>query len=283
MWEWRLFGVLNETTQELLDTLAITLGALKVSQALLPERRSDLFIVPPMPNIGIKFRNLTSSTPMLEIKCAKDIEGTCGAQKWLKKRVVVPADIDMENDEAVKLAIIGSGVEELEQVEIKFPLQRVHLQKERQQWRLAMAVNPVQVEITSLSIAINDGPVQKERHFTVCVESKSAEALGEVLVKLNIGEVFESHAIQNIYVVEAIHIKAPNAKAAASPSKTAASDFITMVPPSQGPQDHEPALSPVKRKIASEGSKLRLIEMGYPAFACNVVQAAIAQLGKEIH
>ncbi|RHY34869.1 hypothetical protein DYB32_001830 [Aphanomyces invadans] len=146
MWEWRLCGHLNETTQELLDTLAITLGALKVSHALMPERRADLFIVLPTPNIGIKFRNLASSAPpMLEIKCAKEIDGTCGAQQWLKKRVHVPEDLDVDDDDAVKQAIVGSGVEELEQVEIKFPLQRLRLEKERQQWRLVTPTKPVQV------------------------------------------------------------------------------------------------------------------------------------------
>ncbi|RQM27610.1 hypothetical protein B5M09_006768 [Aphanomyces astaci] len=238
MWEWRLCGVLNEVTQELLDTLAITLGALKVSQALLPECRTDLFIVLPMPNIGIKFRNLTSSSaPMLE--CAKEIEGTCGAQQWLKKRVHVPEDMNMEDDDAVKQAIVGSGVEELEQVEIKFPLQRLRLYKERQQWRLATPTKPVQV--------------------------------------------FEQHAIQNIYVVETIHLKHPSRPSCTSTSPSKA-DVVMMVPPTHGPHDMDGpnAPSPLKRKIAAEGSRLRLIEMGYPALACHLMQSAIAQQGKEV-
>ncbi|RHY97498.1 hypothetical protein DYB37_007456 [Aphanomyces astaci] len=281
MWEWRLCGVLNEVTQELLDTLAITLGALKVSQALLPECRTDLFIVLPMPNIGIKFRNLTSSSaPMLE--CAKEIEGTCGAQQWLKKRVHVPEDMNMEDDDAVKQAIVGSGVEELEQVEIKFPLQRLRLYKERQQWRLATPTKPVQVEITSLATSINDA-TSTGSYFTICVESKSVDALVECLVKLAIGEVFEQHAIQNIYVVETIHLKHPSRPSSTSTSPSKA-DVVMMVPPTHGPHDMDGpnAPSPLKRKIAAEGSRLRLIEMGYPALACHLMQSAIAQQGKEV-
>ncbi|KAH9114397.1 hypothetical protein LEN26_000548 [Aphanomyces euteiches] len=270
MWEWRLFGELQECTTELLDGLATTLGALKVSQALHPERRSDLFTVLPMPNLGIKFRNLgTASTKNLEIKVAKEIESTCGAQRWLKKRVVVPDDIDMYNDEHVRQAILASGVEELEQVEIKFPLQRLLLTKERQQWRLAMTACPV--EITSVSIAVNGDVPAKEKYFTICVEAKSAEAVAECLVKLNIGNLFEQYALQNIYVVQAIHIKPPQPTQA----KTAPVND-SMVPPSSGASP-ESLQSPVKRKIAAQGARLRLIEMSYPAFACQIIQAQLRQ------
>ncbi|KAH9093187.1 hypothetical protein Ae201684P_008846 [Aphanomyces euteiches] len=234
MWEWRLFGELQECTMELLDGLATTLGANRVDE---------------------------------ESRVAKEIETTCGAQRWLKKRVVVPDDIDMYNDEHVRQAILASGVEELEQVEIKFPLQRLLLTKERQQWRLAMTACP----ITSVTIAVNGDVPAKEKYFTICVEAKSAEAVAECLVKLNIGNLFEQYALQNIYVVQAIHIKPPQPTQA----KTAPVND-SMVPPSSGASP-ESLQSPVKRKIAAQGARLRLIEMSYPAFACQIIQAQLRQ------
>jgi hypothetical protein len=62
-----MFGRLNEHAQGVLDNLAATLGALKHCDALVPEKRTDLLIVMPTPNIGIKFRNIMTPTPMLEV------------------------------------------------------------------------------------------------------------------------------------------------------------------------------------------------------------------------
>ncbi|OQR95122.1 hypothetical protein THRCLA_08013 [Thraustotheca clavata] len=281
MWEWRMFAVLDEATQDILDSLGVTLNALKVSHAMLPEKRTDIFFVLPTPNIGIKFRNLTS-TPQLEIKIAKAIDEVCGAQTWLKKRFAAPT-VDINNDEAVKQAVVGSGIEELEQVEIKLPMQRLQLRKDRRLWRLSMSSNNVQVEITTFDIAINEGPVHKEKYFTICVESINIDALVECVVKLAIGEMLESYAMQNIFVIENINVKTPGGRPPSPKKKTLIDPQGTMVPPSTVMTDTEPKSSPVKRKLAYIAPRLRLMEMGYSAFVCNVVQLANAKLGKAIH
>ncbi|EQC26093.1 hypothetical protein SDRG_16045 [Saprolegnia diclina VS20] len=269
-----MFGTLSEATQEILDSLAVTLNALKVSHAMLPEKRTDVFIVLPTPNIGIKFRNLASS-PQLEIKIAKAIDDVCGAQTWLKKRLPA-ATVDMDSDDAVKQAVVGSGIEELEQVELKLPMQRLRLQKDRHLWRLAMTSQNVQVEISTFDVALDARPVHKDVYFTICVESKSIDALVECVVKLALGEMLEPYAMQNIFVVESINVKTPGARAPPSPKKKAVIDPPgTMVPPSSSPAAMDPKLSPVKRKLISIAPRLRLMEMGYSAFVCNVVQVAM--------
>ncbi|OQR87280.1 hypothetical protein ACHHYP_09234 [Achlya hypogyna] len=270
MWEWRMFGVLVPATQDVLASLAVTLNALKVSHAMLPEKRTDVFVVLPTPNIGIKFRNLASA-PQLEIKIAKAIDDVCGAQTWLKKRLPATA-IDMEDDDAVKQAVVGSGIEELEQVEIKVPMQRLRLRKDRRLWRLAMTSNNVQVEISTFDLALDGGSVRDDRYFTIGVESKSIDALIECVVKLAIGEMLEAYAMQNIFVVESINVKTPTTRAPSPKKKTGIDPPGTMVPPSSTPAAADLKLSPVKRKLMHIAPRLRLMEMGYSTFVCNVVQ-----------